>query len=204
MDLCVDLCSGTGGFSQAFREAGWEVVTVDNDPDFQPTICADVRTLKVGEIERATSLGNFRAYRKVVALAAPPCQRFSIAMPRWPQSGIREALEIVGACLELIIEIAPDAWLMENPKGRLRWFLGAPPNSVKQGDYGRTTSIQGGKNRRPYKPTDLWGNVPFGMVPASKVLNVVRGSTGFTKESRAARSAIPIGLSRAILKAVET
>ena len=44
--LCIDLCSGLGGFSQAFRDdPAWEVITVDINPKFKPTIVADVCNL---------------------------------------------------------------------------------------------------------------------------------------------------------------
>jgi hypothetical protein len=46
--LCVDLCSGEEGFSQAFKE-DYEVVTVDVEKKFRPTICADVRHLPLKE-----------------------------------------------------------------------------------------------------------------------------------------------------------
>ena len=39
--LSIELCSGLKGFSQAFADAGWEVVTVDVDPSFAPSIVAD-------------------------------------------------------------------------------------------------------------------------------------------------------------------
>jgi hypothetical protein len=42
----------------------------------------------------------------------------------FPKKGIKKALEIVGACLEIIAEYRPKSWVLENPKGRLRWFLG--------------------------------------------------------------------------------
>jgi hypothetical protein len=65
-----DLFSGLGGFSAAFRDRGHEVVTVDIEERFHPTIRADVRTLR-GEP------GLFD-----VVLASPPCQEFSMRFLR--------------------------------------------------------------------------------------------------------------------------
>ena len=196
--LCIDLCSGLGGFSQAFVDAGWEVVRIDNDPQFAEvphTLIADILTMDWTEL--ATR-------QPFVVLASPPCERFSIAMPYWPKPGIGKALTIVGACLEAIIALKPKYWLLENPKGRLRWFLGAPPHSVKLSDYGHTRPIQGGKFRRPLKPTDLWGNVPFKMLEASKEVkpnqNIIAGWGSKEKAKRADMSP----LSKAILEAVES
>jgi site-specific DNA-cytosine methylase len=198
MKLCIDLEAGLRGFSSAFLEAGWEVVSVDIDPKFGSTITADILTLTAAEIEAKTKLGSFALYEKVVVVASPPCERFSIANSNWPQKGIRKALEIVGATIELIADIKPDYWLLENPKGRLRWFLGAPPHSVKLSDYGHNRTIQGGKLQRPYKPTDLWGNVPFQLLEGSKEVKPLKESI-----SRARRAEMPKGLSQAVLQAVE-
>ena len=202
-NLCIDLCSGLGGFSQAFVDAGWEVVTVDIDGRFNPTITANILTLSAKKIEKVTKKGRFGEYEKVVVLASPPCERFSIANSDWPQKGTGRALRIVAAVIDLITEIRPDAWLLENPTGRLQWFLGKPPHSVKQSDYGRRVATQGGKERRPYKPTDLWGNVNLPLVASDTTgIEVVRAGTGFTKDARAKRAEIAYGLSQAILEAV--
>ena len=43
--LCIDLCCGRKGFSRAFADAGWDVITVDLNPKFNASITADVRDL---------------------------------------------------------------------------------------------------------------------------------------------------------------
>lgn len=148
--LCVDLCCGLKGFSSAFAEAGWEVVTVDIDPKFSPTIVADITTLGASTIWKATKRGK-GGYGLVVVLASPPCQRFSLAPRVWPKPGIRKALEIVGACIELMMELGVDYFCLENPSARLRWFIGCPDHSPELGNYGYRTA----------KKTDLWTNIPF-------------------------------------------
>ena len=192
--LCIDLCSGLGGFSGAFRERkDWEVLAIDIDPDMPCDIVADVRYLPLRS-----------DIKPRVVLASPPCERFSIANRSWPQKGIGKALEIVGACLEAIVDLKPDYWALENPKGRLRWFLGPPPHSVRLSDYGYDKAVSGGKWRKAIKPTDIWGNIPFSMLDAERTPVIVKGETGFTKLSRAKRAEMPYGLSKAILEAVET
>jgi hypothetical protein len=178
----------------AFREReDWEVIAIDIDPDMPADIIADVKHLPLRN-----------GIKPRVILASPPCERFSIANPNWPQKGIGKALEIVGACLEAIVDLKPDYWALENPKGRLRWFLGPPPHSVRLSDYGYDRAVQGGKWRRAIKPTDIWGNIPFPMLEAEKTPKIARGGTGFTKLSRAKRAEMPYGLSKAILEAVDT
>jgi len=185
--LCIDLCSGLGGFSQAFRERqDWEVIAIDIDLDMPCDIVADVRYLPLRN-----------DIKPRVVLASPPCERFSLANPKWPKKGIGKALEIVGACLEAIVDLRPDYWALENPKARLRWFLGPPPHSVRLSDYGLKRSIQGGKSGRAIKPTDIWGNIPFPMLEAEKVPKIARGA------SRAKRAEMPYGLSKTILEVVD-
>jgi len=73
--LCIDLCSGLGGFSQAFEnDPEWEVVRIDVNPKFRPTIVADVRYLPLREDLHPELL-----------VASPPCEHFSIANPRFPR-----------------------------------------------------------------------------------------------------------------------
>ena len=195
--LCIDLCSGLGGFSQAFVDAGWEVITVDIEPKFNPTICMDVR----GEAVKAELWGKSQSYEEVVMLASPPCERFSVASHAWPKKGIQSALEIVGACLEAIAWVKPDYWLMENPKGRLRWLLGTPRMTVRLCDYGSVYR----------KLTDLWGNIPLPMVSAMKqhtyyVETEIDSHVGHPlprlTNDRAKKAKMPYGLSQAILEAV--
>lgn len=215
--LCIDLCSGLGGFSRAFVDAGWEVVTVDVEPKFKPTICADVTTMTVQDIEKVLRLGSLGAYSLVVVVASPPCERFSLAAfgrgnVVWPGAGIKKALEIVGACLELIHEIQPDGWALENPTARLRWILGRPTIEVSYQDFG-------GKH---YKPTDIWAsiaipllegvrrrkvnwlNVP-GYAEATPVQRRRMRHRAWAEETGEApeRAKIPRALSQAILEAVE-
>lgn len=190
--LCVDLCSGLGGFSQAFIDAGWEVIRIDNDPKFK-----DVPNTMIADVCDLETIKNIIGERKVnVVLASPPCERFSIAMPTWPKKGIGKALSIVGACLEIIVELKPEYWMLENPKGRLRWFLGKPRQSIHLNSLGYRT----------LKPTDLWGNIPL------PLLNDVVKPINFRTHGRsrlfdavhepAKRALLPIGLSKAVLEAV--
>lgn len=184
--LCVDLCSGLGGFSQAFVKANWEVVTIDIQKKFKPTIQADVRYLPLKE-----------NLEPDVLLASPPCQRFSVACPQWPKKGIMEAFQVVGACFEAVVLLKPKRWLIENPRGRLRWFLGKPRQTVRYSDYDLKYKIN--------KVTDFWGNIPLPMVKGERRIKVGHVSKGWAyiiSRDRAKRSFIPFGVSVAILEGV--
>ena len=133
MNLIIDLCSGYGGFSQSFLRE--DVIKIDIDPKVKPDIIADVRYLPLKPKLKPKAL-----------LASPPC-RFLSKARYFPRQGIQEALEIVGACLEAVPYLEPETWILENPKGRLRYFLGVPTHSIRYKSYDL-------KN----KSTDLWSN----------------------------------------------
>ncbi len=183
MKLCIDLCCGLGGFSQAFMDdPEWEVIRIDISKKLAANIIADVRQLPLKE-----------NLKPDVLLMSPPCERFSQAShAMWPKKGIRQALEIVGACLEAVDYLKPKYWMLENPKGRLRWFMAVKPGTVLNlGDCGYRT----------IKPTDLWGNIQLGMVPNHRINN---GGLKFDGGPRnpSARSAMPYAFSKAVKEAV--
>ena len=191
--LCLDLCCGLKGFSVAFLEDGWEVITVDIEPKFEPTICKDIRKLTKKDITK-TCLQPLKEYDMVIVLAAPPCERLSLAPHVWPSPGIRTALEIVGAILELITEIKPKYWCLENPStGRMRWFIEKPQKNIRLNALGYKT----------VKPTGLWGNIPLGLIPDSPRKNSKPDAfANYYSKRRDLRSQLPRGLSEALLKGV--
>jgi hypothetical protein len=128
----------------------------------------------------------------------------------WPKKGIGRALTLVGSCLEAVAFLKPKKWLLENPKGRLRWFIGVPRQSIRYSDFDLTYQTQ--------KPTDLWGNIdlPFCKYvrrPRTKRENNPEikqafkvTSFNFTSAYRcssAERSLIPLGVSQAIKESVD-
>ena len=198
---CLDLCSGLGGFSEAFVDGGWDVIRIDVDPKFKDipfTVIGDVRDLDFVK----KTVGN----KKVdVILASPPCERFSLACRTFPKEGIMEAMQVVGACLEIVAMFHPKFWVLENPKARLRWFLGSPKGTIRLSDYGA-----------PYlKPTDYWGNINLPMlektVPPKIYLRPMKHDPKKPSPiylsgkgiGKAQRAKMPYGLSKAILEAVE-
>jgi hypothetical protein len=66
---------------------------------------------------------------------------------------MKGAMKTVLACFEVIWRCQYEGkklefWALENPKARLRWFLGVPQLTMNPFDYGD----------RVRKPTDIWGN----------------------------------------------
>jgi len=198
----LDLFCGLGGFSQAFRESDrWGVTTVDIEARFEPDRVADVFALRPSDFERAFD----------VVLASPPCTQFSTAgnHDAWdfdthePQTdAARDAVALAKHTVGLIEGLAPRYWFLENPQGRLRWFLGRPTGEVTYCQYGR-----------PYmKRTDLWGDHPPMTYrrcqrgrPCHEA-NVEYDGTSATRvlgETPAERAKVPAALSRAIRDACE-
>lgn len=187
--LCIDLCCGLKGSSSTFIDsADWEVITVDIERKFKPSIIADVRYLPLKENLNPTLL-----------LASPPCQRFSMANPKWPMPGIKLAMETVGACFEAVAALKPRFWLIENPRGRLRKLAPITPNmTIFYSDYDREYPCQ--------KPTDLWTNIPLKMAPHQRRPYSGRNGHLFDRafgRNPSERAKVPFGVSKAIKESVE-
>jgi hypothetical protein len=142
----LDLFAGLGGFSQAFAESSrWSVTTVELLERFEPDIQGDIFELRPSSFDREFD----------VILASPPCEEFS---PANNLNGERDpdpdAVALVYHALGLIRGLDPTFWFVENPRGRLRSYIGQPSATV--------TYCQYGENRM--KPTDLWGEHPHAFV----------------------------------------
>jgi site-specific DNA-cytosine methylase len=134
--LILDLCGGTGSWSKPYQEAGYDVrlITLPND---------DVRLYVPPKDVHGI-------------LAAPPCTEFSFAKHYHGKGNythnFAEGLSIIDACIRLNWLTTPQWFVLENPKGYLRKFLGPPRWTFDPWQYGD-----------PYqKKTDLWGyfNMP--------------------------------------------
>lgn len=127
--IILDLCGGTGNWSRPYKEAGYDVRVVTL-PDY------DVREYKLPD-EPIYGI-----------LAAPPCTMFSLARTtaKTPRD-LDKGMEAVRACLEIIWKAQPSFWVMENPKGLLRKFMGKPAFEFDASEFGETYN----------KATDLWG-----------------------------------------------
>jgi hypothetical protein len=187
--LVIDLCAGKEGFSQAFREdPEYEVVTLDVNKKFKPTVCADVRHLPFK-----------KGLAPDIMLAGPPCERFSIAMPTWPKMGIQLGMHLVGAVFEAVPYLQPKAYLIENPMGRLRWFLGTPKQTIRYSDYDMKYRAQ--------KKTDMWGNFSLPMAKVMRHLYIGHFEKGwfatYMPRDPAGRAQAPLGVSKAIKEGAE-
>src|SRR4051812_13534608 len=128
--IILDLCGGTGSWSQPYTDAGYDVRII--------TLPIDVR--------------SYTPPPKVHGiLAAPPCTEFASSGARWWKTKspelLDDALSIVTACLRIVAATGPKWWALENPVGRLRRHIGAPQWSFDPWEYGNCWT----------KKTLVWG-----------------------------------------------
>jgi site-specific DNA-cytosine methylase len=130
-------------------------LTVDNDPTLEPDICADVMDVTADYILRFFG-------RPDVIWASPPCTAFSVASigHHWNKDGTpktdhaRDSMLLTKHTIELIKEINPRYWFIENPRGMMRkmeFMNNLPRYTVTYCQYGDTRM----------KPTDIWTNVAY-------------------------------------------
>ena len=117
--IILDLCGGTGSWSDPYREAGY-----------------NVRVITLPE-------QDIRLFRPPVGvygvLAAPPCTEFSFAKHFHGKGNYRHnfiaGLEIVSACMRIILTSSPEFWCLENPKGYLCKWLNEPTFTFEPWQY---------------------------------------------------------------------
>ncbi len=167
--IVLDLCSGSGSWSEPYKRAGYDVRRVTL-PEF------DVRIYQPPE----------RGVWGI--LAAPPCTEFSLARNGSAKGrDFFAGLEVVAACLRVVVTARPRWWALENPIGMLSHWLGAPVDTWEPYEFGDPWS----------KATAIWGEFsrpergPFVKPKAS----AARRSTP------AARAVTPPGFARAFFNA---
>lgn len=170
----LDLCAGSKSATKAFLDRGHEVDTLDITGSH--TYVCDVRFF-------------FLEKKYDFIWASPPCTEFSIANSRLGRCKDRTPdMSIVEACIR-ICQIAP-YWILENPRGCLRHFIGMPHVTLNYGDFGYEY----------LKPTDFWGVFPrfFNQTPRKIQTSLQHDGNG-----RKNRACVPYGLSLAICLAIE-
>jgi hypothetical protein len=135
--VILDLCAGTGAWSQPYVDAGYYVERYD--------LPQDVRLLRHQPYRR----GRDEHGPVHGILAAPPCTVFSYARNRYEPTDeeLRAALSVVDACLRAVMLYRPVWWALENPVNKLRRYLGPPRWTFRHWQYGDPAE----------KPTALWG-----------------------------------------------
>ena len=157
--IVLDLFCGTKSIAKAFEARGHTVFTVDWDKRFEPTLSADIGTLTAQDII------NLCGGVPDVIWASPDCTTYSVAAisthRRKELNGhLSPVTDYAKLCdrinehlINLIRELNPRFWFIENPVGGLRkmnFMYGLPRHTVTYCQYGE----------RRQKPTDIWTNHP--------------------------------------------
>jgi len=156
----LELFAGTRSIGKAFEAKGHEVFSVEWNKDFENiNLYADISTVSADDI-----LQKFG--RPDVIWASPDCTTFSVAAisrhrRRNPETGNLDPIsdyaefcdEVDKHVLQLIKELNPTFYFIENPRGGMRkmtWMQNLPRYTVTYYKYGE----------KRMKPTDIWTNHP--------------------------------------------
>ena len=162
----LELFAGTRSIGKAFEAAGHEVFSVEWDKKFENIdLYADILTVTADDI-----IEKFG--RPDVIWASPDCSTFSIAAishhrRKNPETGNLDPVsDYAKFCdtvdrhvLQLIKELNPNFYFIENPRGGLRkmtWMQGLPRHTVTYCQY----ELDKPASERRMKPTDIWTNHP--------------------------------------------
>lgn len=153
----LDLFCGTKSIANAFEDKGHEVYTIDWNEEFKPTLSADIGTLSAQDIiELCGGVPD-------VIWASPDCTTYSVAAisrhrRRDSDGNLTPISDYAKRCdevnkhlIELIKELNPRFWFIENPRAGLRTM-----SFMKDLSRYTVTYCQYGENRQ--KPTDIWTN----------------------------------------------
>ena len=177
--VILDLCAGSGAWSQPYMDAGYTVKQYD---------------IKNGDDVRLLRRFDYRIYG---ILAAPPCTNFSLVKNNLHGVSEEERLEslsVVDACIRIITVQKPYFWALENPVGRLFDYLGKPKLIFEPYEYGDGYT----------KRTALWGKF---RIPKKNIVPItephrIANLYHYDPEERAARRAItPAGFAKAFFAA---
>lgn len=107
-----DLFCGAGGFSEGFRQAGFQILwAVDS---WKPAITTYEKNLGVSVTNEDINDFDFDKLPRVdVLIGSPPCQPFSLAN-KGGGGDVANGLRLVARFLEAVKELGPKYWIMEN------------------------------------------------------------------------------------------
>lgn len=148
--IILDLCGGTGAWSQPYKDAGYNVLVITL-PEFD---LMDTQMIGDQVVSFSRRSGWLHVpYAAIYGiLFAPTCTQFSLARTtaKTPRN-LLKGYELVRMGKDIINNSRQHGslkfWAMENPMGYLRQMEGLPPLTFDPCDYGDAYT----------KKTDLWG-----------------------------------------------
>jgi len=192
----LDLCSGLGGFSEAFVAAGHEVLRIENNPLLAEVPHTDIIDLfDVRDLLEENVADNGDAFLRNVdiILFSPPCYEFSLAYdaPRAiharesPGIPYEPSMDLLECGMEIIELLKPRYWIIENVRGASPYF-----------------SQLLGRARQINEAYFFWGNFPS-FVPG-KFPSKGEKDERWNPLRANVRGKIPIEISEALLEAIES
>jgi len=164
--LILSLCDYSGRWSDPYRRAGYQVMQID---------------LKHGKDVRLLKKLDQPVYG---VLAAPVCTEFSAAGARhWAakeasgNKGLLDGLALVDACLRIVAVHKPKFWVMENPVGRLKDWIGNHRHTFNPNEYAGWLGDSWEEDAYT-KRTCLWGEFK---IPAKMEKPAIHGSKMWAK-----------------------
>ena len=174
MPTILELFSGTGSIGKAFTGIGWDVVSLDRDCRYNPTICKDIFSWEY-EIEYPRGSFDF-------IWASPDCTQYSRARTTGPPRDLEAADRLVEKTLE-IVTFYQCPFAFENPETGLlktrRCVAGIPFSDTSYCQYGY-----------PYKKsTRIWHNLGeyISLIPKCSISNPCRHISRTGKHPKSAQ-----------------
>ncbi len=128
MALFIELYCGGGNMSSAFKNSGFDILSVDIRKRIgtcEPVLQKDILKIKPGELTR---LCKKYAAQDIILWASPPCPVFSHAAGnRYFENGklrpelAKKSTKHIKKVMRIIDELQPLFWFIENPRGHLRY-----------------------------------------------------------------------------------
>lgn len=164
----IELFSGTGHISNAFREKGHKSWKVDWSKDLDANLHADISQLTAKDL---TTLSDGKP---TVIWASPDCTTFSIAatvkgggfkhrepITYAPKTEYAKFCDVLDQhVIDMIAEIKPKYWFIENPRGMMRKMPFMENIAEKLPGAKRYTITYCQYGGKSMKPTDIWTNHP--------------------------------------------
>jgi len=185
----IDLCSGLGGASEAFVQAGWEVLRIDNAPLMSGV--PHTKHMCIFDFEEWVEDNIAILPSPTLIWFSPPCLEFSTGFnapgPEAQRAGkeFHPSMDLLECGMRIIKLLQPKYFVIENVRGAIKYFeplLGAP-NQINDAYV-------------------LWGRFP-GFCPADFITKAGKDSRHSPIRSNL-RAKVPIEISQALLEAIET
>lgn len=130
-------------------------------------------------------------------IAAPPCTHFSIACNRLWDTKDKDGRTIDGlavliACLRIIAKSNPKFWVIENPVGRMKRFMGKADYSFQFTDFGfpcKKKSLLWGNFNHPVKQQHDYERI-FKLEEIDYKMKELYNTQGITETDHSRRAAV--------------